>query len=300
MHGNVIQQCKDINKLIHEKAAEIQQIDSQCEMLLKEMESKQAKFEKEVNSKDSTRKKRKRPIRKTSQRKRRKGNGNAHQQSEIQQIIDFLQNKHEEHSELSNKKLKIIEKIDDMLKQGIDNLDDCLADLSGEIRRSALAIPYEQADENFMSSLSETDWNLKEMKKKHGDKYNLLEKEDIVVLLTGLGRHNDRELLIWEKKLQHLKKKRKKSSLPENYQLSLGDLLSPPKVDDEDEYPPDKTWCFCKQKARGQMICCDNDQCKIEWFHFDCVRLQMKPSGRWYCQRCRSLTDNLFWSSEIT
>ena len=35
------------------------------------------------------------------------------------------------------------------------------------------------------------------------------------------------------------------------------------------------------------MIGCDNDSCPIEWFHFECVQLQAKPKGKWYCPKCR-------------
>ena len=35
---------------------------------------------------------------------------------------------------------------------------------------------------------------------------------------------------------------------------------------------------------------CDNDACKIEWFHFGCVKLNAKPKGKWYCPECRGDT----------
>ncbi len=38
------------------------------------------------------------------------------------------------------------------------------------------------------------------------------------------------------------------------------------------------------------MICCDNKACKIEWFHFNCVKLTTKPKGKWYCPNCRGDT----------
>merc|ERR1719499_2866037 len=49
-----------------------------------------------------------------------------------------------------------------------------------------------------------------------------------------------------------------------------------------------KTWCFCNQKSSGQMIGCDNENCEIEWFHFVCVGLKVKPAGPWLCARCQS------------
>ena len=35
------------------------------------------------------------------------------------------------------------------------------------------------------------------------------------------------------------------------------------------------------------MIKCDNDNCTIEWFHYDCMRLKSKPKGKWFCPNCR-------------
>jgi hypothetical protein len=32
----------------------------------------------------------------------------------------------------------------------------------------------------------------------------------------------------------------------------------------------EQTYCICDQISFGQMIGCDNSNCKIEWFHFDC------------------------------
>lgn len=34
------------------------------------------------------------------------------------------------------------------------------------------------------------------------------------------------------------------------------------------------------------MVMCDNKDCPIEWFHFQCVGLLAKPKGKWYCEQC--------------
>ncbi len=51
--------------------------------------------------------------------------------------------------------------------------------------------------------------------------------------------------------------------------------------------PSEPIYCICSEISYGQMICCDNDLCKIEWFHFECVKLSSKPKGKWYCPHCR-------------
>ena len=50
--------------------------------------------------------------------------------------------------------------------------------------------------------------------------------------------------------------------------------------------PNEPTYCLCHQVSYGEMIGCDNRECPIEWFHFQCVGLKEKPKGRWYCPQC--------------
>jgi len=47
-------------------------------------------------------------------------------------------------------------------------------------------------------------------------------------------------------------------------------------------------YCICEEISYGDMVCCDNDLCPIQWFHFGCVSLHRKPKGKWYCPRCRA------------
>lgn len=51
--------------------------------------------------------------------------------------------------------------------------------------------------------------------------------------------------------------------------------------------PDEPVYCLCAQVSFGDMICCDNDLCSIEWFHFPCVDLTTKPKGKWFCPNCR-------------
>ncbi|KAJ0970394.1 hypothetical protein J5N97_023271 [Dioscorea zingiberensis] len=45
--------------------------------------------------------------------------------------------------------------------------------------------------------------------------------------------------------------------------------------------PNEPTYCFCNQVSFGEMVACDNPDCKIEWFHFGCVGLKEHPKGKW-------------------
>nr|KAG5695768.1 hypothetical protein BaRGS_013856 [Batillaria attramentaria] len=57
--------------------------------------------------------------------------------------------------------------------------------------------------------------------------------------------------------------------------------------------PNEPTYCLCQQVSYGEMIGCDNMECKIEWFHFNCVGLTNKPKGKWYCPTCRGDRPNV-------
>ncbi|KAK4857231.1 hypothetical protein QYF36_025933 [Acer negundo] len=50
--------------------------------------------------------------------------------------------------------------------------------------------------------------------------------------------------------------------------------------------PNEPTYCLCNQVSYGEMVACDNQECKIEWFHFGCVGLKEQPKGKWYCPEC--------------
>lgn len=59
------------------------------------------------------------------------------------------------------------------------------------------------------------------------------------------------------------------------------------------EEDPEKCWCYCGQPSYGQMIMCEHENCKIEWFHFDCLRIRCPPKTEWYCPSCRKKPKSL-------
>lgn len=48
-------------------------------------------------------------------------------------------------------------------------------------------------------------------------------------------------------------------------------------------------YCFCQKVSFGDMVGCDNDNCKYQWFHWGCVNLKHEPEGEWLCPSCRKL-----------
>ncbi|XP_051814464.1 uncharacterized protein LOC127537003 [Acanthochromis polyacanthus] len=51
-----------------------------------------------------------------------------------------------------------------------------------------------------------------------------------------------------------------------------------------------KVWCLCQgPESLDDMVACDNENCKIQWFHYRCVGLRKAPSTseEWFCPDCK-------------
>ncbi|EMS57339.1 Inhibitor of growth protein 4 [Triticum urartu] len=78
---------------------------------------------------------------------------------------------------------------------------------------------------------------------------------------------------------------RKKAKVPTEMPTEIP--IEQPAIDLELPVDPNEpTYCFCNQVSYGEMVACDNPDCKIEWFHFGCVGLKEQPRGKWYCLSC--------------
>ena len=50
--------------------------------------------------------------------------------------------------------------------------------------------------------------------------------------------------------------------------------------------PAEPLYCYCQRVSFGAMIACDNPDCPVEWFHYECAGLAETPKGRWFCRHC--------------
>lgn len=49
----------------------------------------------------------------------------------------------------------------------------------------------------------------------------------------------------------------------------------------------DAEWCICQRYIEGStLVGCDNAECRVKWFHLQCMRLKSPPEGRWMCNDC--------------
>lgn len=50
---------------------------------------------------------------------------------------------------------------------------------------------------------------------------------------------------------------------------------------------PSRSKCSCgKGDGTGDYIYCDNDACKVGWYHWECVQVTKIPAGTWLCPSC--------------
>lgn len=55
---------------------------------------------------------------------------------------------------------------------------------------------------------------------------------------------------------------------------------------DGEEERDENLYCFCQRGSFGEMIGCDSDDCKYEWFHIGCVGVSKPLPQTWLCSDC--------------
>ena len=60
-------------------------------------------------------------------------------------------------------------------------------------------------------------------------------------------------------------------------------------ADADDDGTDDTKYCYCQRVSYGDMVACDNADCKNQWFHWECAGLVAEPVGDWLCRDCAKL-----------
>lgn len=63
-------------------------------------------------------------------------------------------------------------------------------------------------------------------------------------------------------------------------------------ADDGAEADDGRLYCYCQVGSYGDMVACDDNECKHEWFHLGCIGLEVAPEGVWFCDTCRGKVKN--------
>ncbi|XP_058058710.1 inhibitor of growth protein 4 isoform X1 [Anopheles bellator] len=102
---------------------------------------------------------------------------------------------------------------------------------------------------------------------------------------NGKGKNTKKQKVNQEKESRKGQNK-KSTENDDNAQDGGHSTPHPSDVLDMPVDPNEPTYCLCHQVSYGEMIGCDNPDCPIEWFHFACVGLTIKPKGKWFCPKC--------------
>lgn len=87
------------------------------------------------------------------------------------------------------------------------------------------------------------------------------------------------------------KKRRADEKAPTPFSDKKKATTKPKKERDEPARGPtgnEPTYCYCNQVSFGEMVGCDGDSCKREWFHLPCIGFKNPPKGKWYCDDCQA------------
>ncbi|KAG1671733.1 Chromatin modification-related protein YNG2 [Nymphon striatum] len=74
-------------------------------------------------------------------------------------------------------------------------------------------------------------------------------------------------------------------------QNSLKQPLTSANLISDDNSNKADLYCHCQTGEHGKMVCCDNENCSYQWFHFSCVGITRKHRGKWFCPDCRKMPE---------
>nr|GAT59780.1 predicted protein [Mycena chlorophos] len=67
------------------------------------------------------------------------------------------------------------------------------------------------------------------------------------------------------------------------------DPAPPDGTDNDGDADDQRLYCLCQRQSFGDMVACDGDACRWEWFHLACLGMTATPQGdKWYCDDCKA------------
>lgn len=172
----------------------------------------------------------------------------------------------------------LIEDLDRRTCESLRRINECVEEYKSSMKRDVRMSLYKESMDLLDKARSMSDDKVELA----AQTYDLIDKH--IRQLESLGGNQTTQTLIKDNDgnaKSTNRKGRKKSETPEP------ETCAPkPFAVDMPPDPNEPRYCTCHQVSFGEMIACDNKDCPIEWFHFPCVELKVKPKGRWYCPTC--------------
>jgi len=76
-------------------------------------------------------------------------------------------------------------------------------------------------------------------------------------------------------------------------------MLQTTSIENSSSSSKDLGFCYCGgPEDIDDMIGCDNENCKLQWYHLGCLKIKCVPKGKWFCPECRKLSKNKLTKSK--
>lgn len=185
--------------------------------------------------------------------------------------------------DLADRKLSITEHLMTTVNKNIHKLDTSLKDV--KMARDCQSKPYERPKRTFKLrsdaySTDDSSSNMSNLKQQPNINKTLNKSAQ---MKTNLNKkfHTEETIIADTNKIE------KNNTEPSTSKTQCSESKISESSNTEKDVEP--TYCICEEVSYGDMVCCDNDLCPIEWFHFGCISLTRKPRGKWYCPKCRGV-----------
>ncbi|XP_073823305.1 inhibitor of growth protein 5 isoform X1 [Musca autumnalis] len=192
--------------------------------------------------------------------------------------------------EYSDDKVQLAIQTYELVDKQIRRLDNDLARFEGEIQEKASSTRGKSEEAQVKKGRKKT-----KDAKAVGKKKRVTSSDDeannsavaAAASTGGQGGKKKKQKVNQEKETRKGGQKQKNIDLDDSEKESCHTAATHPSdVLDMPVDPNEPTYCLCHQVSYGEMIGCDNPDCPIEWFHFACVGLTIKPKGKWFCPKC--------------
>ncbi|XP_005190891.1 inhibitor of growth protein 5 isoform X3 [Musca domestica] len=192
--------------------------------------------------------------------------------------------------EYSDDKVQLAIQTYELVDKQIRRLDNDLARFEGEIQEKASSTRGKSEEAQVKKGRKKT-----KDAKATGKKKRITSSDDeannsataAAAAAGGQGGKKKKQKVNQEKETRKGGQKQKNVDLDDSEKESCHTAATHPSdVLDMPVDPNEPTYCLCHQVSYGEMIGCDNPDCPIEWFHFACVGLTIKPKGKWFCPKC--------------
>jgi len=180
--------------------------------------------------------------------------------------------------------LEMVEKNVNSLKMSKKEIEDAELNLIKSNKRTLKSVPEnKEIDSNSIDG-------------SNMDNSNKRPKRNVTKISTSLNKSMELNANLNKKSSTNQNNKKTTLNKKSKTQSSKNKkVVSDPKSSDSDgdaggvDGDLQPTYCLCEEISYGDMVCCDNDLCPMQWFHFGCVSINRSPKGQWFCPFCRGI-----------